>query len=189
MSIKNDYQKKNDSSSAKASEDKEEVEFDFGIGKISFGGLFQGIGNLIDLVSKMEEEGKGEVRREGGFTSSSGRVKAVYGFSIKTGLGGKPTIEPFGNVKKTPKGPVVEEERQPLVDVFDEKKHVLVIIELPGVEEKNISTQIKGDILTLSAVSSDRKYYKEVVLPKDVDASSLKSKYKNGVLEIRIEKK
>ena len=33
------------------------------------------------------------------------------------------------------------------------------------------------------------KYYKEVILPKDVDAGTLKSKYKNGVLEIRIEKK
>ena len=179
MSIKNDYQKKKD----------EEVEFDFGMGKISFGGLFKGIGSVIDLVSKMEEEGKGETSREGEFTSPSGRVKAVYGFSVKTSVGGKPVVEPFGNVRKTPKGPVVEEERQPLVDVFDEKEHVLVIIELPGVEEKNISTQIKGDILTLSAVSSDRKYYKEVILPKDVDAGTLKSKYKNGVLEIRIEKK
>src|SRR3989344_5496069 len=179
MSIKNDYQKKKD----------EEVEFDFGLCKISFGGLFQGIGSVIDLVSKMEEEGKGEAKRKGEFTSPSGRVKAVYGFSVKTNVGGKPVVEPFGNVRKTPKGPVVEEERQPLVDVFDEKEHVLVIIELPGVEEKNISTQIKGDILTLSAMSSDRKYYKEVVLPKDVDAGTLKSKYKNGVLEIRIEKK
>lgn len=179
MSVKKNYQKKKD----------EEIEFDFGLGKISFGGLFQGIGNVIDLVSKMEEEGKGEVRREGGFTSPSGRVKAVYGFSIKTGLSGKPTVEPFGNVKKTPKGPVVEEERQPLVDLFDEKDHVLVIIELPGVEKEHIDTKIKGDILTLSADDGDRKYYKEVVLPKNVDASTLKSKYKNGVLEIRIDKK
>ncbi len=179
MSVKKDYQKKKD----------EKIEFDFGLGKISFGGLFQGIGSVIDLVSKMEEEGKREVKREGEFTSPSGRVKAVYGFSVKTSVGGKPVVEPFGNVRKTPKGPVVEEERQPLVDVFDEKDHVLVIIELPGVEEKQISTQIKGDILTLSAVSSDRKYYKEVILPKDVDHGTLKNKYKNGVLEIRINKK
>ena len=179
MSIKNDYQKKKD----------KEVEIDFGVGKISFGGLFQGIGSVIDLVSKMEEEGKGETKREGEFTSPSGRVKAVYGFSVKTGVGGKPTVEPFGNVRKTPKGPVVEEERQPLVDVFDEKDHVLVIIELPGVEKEQISAEVKGDILTLSAATGERKYYKEVILPKDVDAGTLKSKYKNGVLEIRIEKK
>lgn len=179
MSVKKDYQKKKD----------EEVEFDFGLGKISFGGLFKGIGSVIDLVSKMEEEGKGETKQEGEFTSPSGRVKAVYGFSVKTSIGGKPVVEPFGNVRKTPKGPVVEEEREPLVDVFDEKEHVLVIIELPGVEEEQINTQVKGDILTLSAASGEHKYYKEVILPKDVDAGTLKSKYKNGVLEIRIDKK
>ena len=162
-------------------------EFDFGLGKISFGGLFQGIGSVIDLVSKMAAEANGETKREGEFTSPSGRVKAVYGFTVKTGLGGKPTVEPFGNVKKTPQGPVVEQERQPLVDVFDETDHVSIIIELPGVEEKNISTQIKGDILTVSGDDGDRKYYKEVVLPKNIAAGSLKSKYKNGVLEIRID--
>ncbi len=171
--------------------DEEEVGegVDFSIGKISLAGLFQGIGSIIDLVSKMEEEGKGEVNREEEFTSPSGRVKAVYGFSVKTGRGGKPTVEPFGNVKKTAKGPVVEEERQPLVDVFDEKDHVLVIIELPGIEKEHISTKVNGDILTLSAAHGGRKYYKEVVLPEDVDAGTLQSKYKNGVLEIRMSKK
>lgn len=178
MSIKDDKKEEND-----------KAEIDFGVGKISLGGLFQGIGNVIDLVSKMEKEGKGETKQDGEFTSPSGRVKAVYGFSVKTSVGGKPVVEPFGNVRKTPKGPVVEEERQPLVDVFDEKDHVLVIIELPGIEKEKINAQVKGDILTLSATSGERKYYKEVILPKDVDAGTLKSKYKNGVLEIRIDKK
>src|SRR6266702_4054438 len=180
MSAKDGEQKK---------KDEEKVEVDFGIGNISFGGLFQGIGNLIDLVSRIEEEGKGEVKREGEFTSPSGRVKAVYGLSVKTGPSGKPTVEPFGNVRKSSKGPVVEEERQPLVDVFDEKDHILVIAELPGVAEEQISASVKGDILTLSAANNDRKYYKEVVLPEDVDADSLQQKYKNGVLEIKVNKK
>ena len=180
MSAKEDQQKKKDEG---------EVEIDFGMGKISLGGLFQGIGSVIDLVSKMEEEGKGEVNREEEFTSPSGKVKAVYGLSVKMGLGGKPTVESFGNVRKSAKGPVVDEERQPLVDVFDEKDHVLVIVELPGVEEEHITTKVEGDILTLSASNGDRRYYKEVVLPKDVDADTVKSKYKNGVLEIRIGKK
>jgi HSP20 family protein len=180
MSTKDDHQKK---------KGEEEVEVDFGIGKISFGGLFQGIGNLIDLVSKIEEEGKEEVKREGEFTSPSGRVKAVYGFSVKTNVGGRPIVEPFGNVRKTAKGTVVEEERQPLVDIFDEKDHVLIIIELPGIEEEHISTTVKGDVLTLSAANGGRKYYKEVILPKDADADTLKSKYRNGVLELRFSKK
>jgi HSP20 family protein len=167
----------------------EESVIDFGIGKFSFSGLFQGIGNLMDLVSKMEEEGEGETTRHKEFTSPSGRVKAVYGLSVKTGLGGKPTLEAFGNVKKTARGPVVEEERQPLVDIFDEKEQIVVIAELPGVEEGQIETNVQGDILTISARNSDRKYYKEIVLPETSDPSSLQSKYKNGVLEIRIGKK
>jgi HSP20 family protein len=169
--------------------DEGNVEIDFGIGKISFGGLFQGIGSLIDLVSKIEQASQEDVKHEGEFTNPSGQVKAVYGLSVKTTVGGKPTVESFGNVKRTPKGPVVEEERQPLVDVFDEKDHVVVIVELPGVEEKQISTKLEGDILTLSAAGGDRKYYKEVILPKDVDTGTLQSKYKNGVLEFRINKK
>jgi len=175
-----------DDDQKKQAEKKAEV--DFGVGKISFKNIFQGIESLIDLVSEMEEEGKEEERRDGEYTSPSGRVKATYGFSVKTGLGGKPTVERFGNVKKTPQGPIVEEERQPLVDVFDEKDHVLVIIELPGVEEEHIHTEINGDILTLST-SGKRRYSGEVVLPKDVDTSTVKSTYKNGILEIRMSKK
>jgi HSP20 family protein len=179
----------NGKQSNKKEADEKDVVVDFGMGKISFGGLFQGIGGLIDLVSKMEGEGRGEETRQEEFTSPSGRVKAVYGLSVKTNIGGMPTVESFGNVRKTARGTVVEEERQPLVDVFDEQDHVLVIIELPGVEEEHIKTEAKGDILTLSAASGERKYHKEVVLPQNVDVSSLKSKYRNGVLEIRINKK
>lgn len=161
-------------------------EFDFRIGKISFNDVIQGIGSFIDLVATMEAAGKEEEKREGEFISPSGRVKAVYGLSIKEGLGGKPIVEPFGNVKKGAQGPVVEEEREPLADIFDEKDHISVIVELPGVQVKDIHIEVKGDILTLSAVSSNRKYYKELVLPRNADASTLERKYKNGILEIRM---
>lgn len=184
----NDTKKKEESSSTKASEDKEAVEVDFGIGKISFGGLFKGIGDLIDLVGKMEDEGKGGIRREGGFVSPSGKTKAVWGYSIKTAVGGKPTVEPFGNVKETTAGPQVVEEREPIVDVFNEKDHLLVIAELPGVSEENITTEVKGDVLIIKTAEGDRKYSKEVLLSGRVDPSSLTTSYKNGILEIKIKK-
>ncbi len=165
------------------------IEINFGGGKISFSGLFQGIGNVIDLMSRMEEEGQDAANQQKEFTSPSGRVKAVYGLSVKRGLGGRPTVESFGNVKKTAKGPVVEEEREPLVDVFDEAEQIVVIVELPGVEEEHIHTEVQETSVTVSAANGERKYHKEVVLPKAVDAATLRSKYKNGVLEIRIGKK
>ena len=193
---KDDTKKKEESSSVPpsgTSADKEAVEVDFGIGKISFGGLFKGIGDLIDLVGKMEDEGKplqgkGEVRREGGFTSPSGKTKAVWGYSVKTAVGGKPVVEPFGNVKETTAGPQVVEEREPIVDVFNEKDHLLVIAELPGVSGENITTEVKGDVLIIKTAEGDRKYSKEVLLSERVDPSSLTTSYKNGILEIKIKK-
>lgn len=168
--------------------DEERVDVDLGIGKISFSGIFQGIGGLIDLVSRLEDEGKGATGHTREFTSPSGRVRAVYGLSIGKGMGGSATIEPFGNVRETAKGPVVKEEREPLVDIFDEKDHVLVIMELPGVEQDEISTKIEGGTLTLSASGAERKYRKAVSLPQDIDVKSLQSSYRNGILELRFSK-
>lgn len=151
------------------------------------GDIFRGLGDFIELLGDLAEKGE-ELRREGEIKIGK-ETKGVYGFTIKTGIAGEPTLSSFGNIKRTPKGPVVEEEREPIVDVFDEEKEILVLAEVPGVSEEKIKTQIKGDILTIEAEDSDRKYYKEVVLPKNIDPSTLKSKYKNGVLEIKIEKK
>ncbi|HEY5006333.1 MAG TPA: archaeal heat shock protein Hsp20 [Ktedonobacteraceae bacterium] len=181
--------KKDESKKDESKKNENKIGVDFNLGTLSLGGIFQGIENVIDLVSKMEAVGVREGKHEEAFTSPSGNVNAVYGFSVKTSLGGQSIVEPFGNLRKTSRGPVVGEERQPLVDVFDEKDHILVIAELPGVAEEHISTEVKGDILTLSATNGERKYYKEVVLPEDVDADTLQRKYNNGVLEIKVSKK
>lgn len=163
---------------------KPEAEIEFGLG-----GLFKGIGNFIDLLSKMTEEGKEEYTRSGEVKGSGDKVKGVYGFSVKIGLGGKPVIEQFGNIKATEKGAVVEEIREPIADVFDEGERLVIIAELPGVEEDDIHLEVKGDILELTAEGKDRKYSKEVLLPSPVKAATMESSYKNGILEVRFNKK
>jgi HSP20 family protein len=165
-------------------EENDEVKINFGMGKISFGGLFKGLGNLIDLTSKLSEEG---YRRRGEIRGLPRGAKGVYGFSIRT-LAGKPVIESFGNIRETAKGPVVEEVREPMVDVFDEKDRILVIAELPGVSENEIKIEVAGDILNLAASDRDRKYAKEILLPSKVNPDSMKNSYKNGILEITLEK-
>jgi HSP20 family protein len=161
---------------------KDGIEIDFGIGNIGFGGLFKGIGNLIDLTSKLNEEQvkSGEIK---GLPKD---VKGVYGFRIRTMGGEKPIIETFGNVKETAKGPVVEEVREPMVDVFNEKDRLLVIVEMPGVSEDKIKVEADGDILNISASGKDRKYAKEILLPCKIKKESIKTTYKNGILEIRL---
>lgn len=165
-------------------EKSDKVEIDFGVGKISFGGLFKGLGNLIDLADKLREEG---IEKQGEIRGLPRGARGVYGFSIRT-LAGKPVIESFGNIRETTKGPVVEEVREPMVDVFDEEDRILVIAELPGVAENEIKIEITGDILNLTASDKDRKYAKEILLPGKAKPESMKTSYNNGILEITFEK-
>lgn len=151
------------------------------------GDLFKGMGNIFDVISKFAEKGE-EISKSGEITGLGEKAKGIYGFTIRT-MGGSPTVSSFGNIKKTPKGPIVEEVREPLVDVFDEKDRVLIIAELPGIEEEFIKLDLKEDILNISASSKDRKYAKEILLPKPFAQDQLKFTYKSGILEIVLLKK
>lgn len=173
----------------KGKKEEEGLDIDFGIGKLSLGGLFKGVEKLLDLAAELKEAG-GEIRQEGKIDLGHLKegMKGVYGFSIKTAVGGKPIVETFGNIKKTPKGPVVDEEREPLTDVFDERDEVVVIAEMPGVSEEGISVDLRGDILEISAAGKNRKYRKEVLLPAQFQKEAMSYTYKNGILEVRIKK-
>lgn len=164
-------------------------------------GLFKGIGNLVDLAAKLEKEGgviskQGEIKDLGKRLSSLDKlkglkqrrdIKGVYGFTIRTGLGeiGGPRVESFGNVKKTAKGPVVEEIREPIVDIFEEKDHLTVVAEIPGVAENTIKTKVKDNVLILEAGEKGHlQYCKEILLPYPVSPKTSKKSYKNGVLNL-----
>ena len=112
----------------------------------------------------------------------------VYGYSVKIGPDGKPEIREFGNVKPSRMGPLVKEEREPLVDVIETDGEVQVVAELPGVEKKDIKLHGTEDLLTISVDTPQRKYYKEVQMPAKVDVKRAITEYKNGVLEIKLPK-
>ena len=153
---------------------------------LGLGGVFRGLGNLIDLLSEMAEEGKTEVSRIGELKGKE--LKGVYGFNVKIGLGGTPSVETFGNIRKTREGPVVEEVREPLLDVLDEGDSFRIIAELPGVEAGDIKLDLKDDILTIAAEGKDRKYSKEVLLSSRVQPEPPTMSYRNGILEVRVRK-
>ena len=180
------------SKNTKETEEKAGFDIDLGAGKLNLGGIFKGIGNLIDLATKLQQEGKSEFSRTGEIRGLGPKgAKGVYGFTIKSGgLGGQsPQVETFGNIKKDEKGaPVVDEMREPLVDLFDEADKIVIISEIPGVEEEKIKIEVKDDILELKAEDSDKKYHKEILLPSKVKKESLRSTYKNGVLKITLTK-
>jgi HSP20 family protein len=156
---------------------------------VGLGGMFKSLGGFLELLSDLAEKGEGEFNKSGQVGDDKKGVKAVYGFSVRVGGSGKPLIENFGNVKSDRDGsPVVEEAREPMVDVFDESDHVLIVAELPGVAEKEIHHEVKGDVLHLSAAHGDRKYQKEVLLPAAVNEKGATSSYRHGVFELKLTK-
>ncbi len=165
---------------------KEKKESDFDL--FGLGGLFKGIEKLVDLAGKLDE--KGGVHKEGeiNFDHIKKGMKGVYGFTINTAGGGSPKVETFGNIKKTPEGPKVDEEREPITDLFNETTELVIIAEMPGIGEDDIKIDLKDDILEISAVSKNRSYRKELLLPVNVKKANLRHKYTNGILEIRIKK-
>jgi HSP20 family protein len=117
----------------------------------------------------------------------------VYGYSVTIGPDGKPQIREFGNVKPEAKFGKpqlnIKEEREPLVDIIPSNNEIRVIAELPGVDKKDIKLHGTERSLTISVDIPQRKYYKEVELPSRVDPKEAKSSYKNGVLEVTLQKK
>ncbi len=116
----------------------------------------------------------------------------MYGFNINFGQDGKPTIDSFGNIKKTPYSgkPKVKEVREPLVEVNEDGKKIIVIAEMPGVSRDDIELKATSNSITISTREGivSRNYYKEVELPATIDSNYAKARYTNGILEVTLKK-
>ena len=75
-----------------------------------------------------------------------------------------------------------------LVDVLEGTDEIIVVAEFAGFNREDLRVHVKGDKLTLSADALDHKYRKSLNLPKRVIPSTIRTTYKNGVLEIRLKK-
>ena len=120
----------------------------------------------------------------------------VYGYSMTLGPDNKPIISEFGNMRPqksifpgTKHGLKVRVEREPLIDTIDEDNQIKIVAEVPGVEKDNINLEYTENSLIISVDAQRRKYYKEVDLPDQVDPETAKASYRNGVLEVIIQKK
>ncbi|NOZ30668.1 MAG: Hsp20/alpha crystallin family protein [Crenarchaeota archaeon] len=148
--------------------------------------------DIFEEFNKMEEMIRSLIRET--FARDLEKVGAegkplIYGVRITVGPDGVPRIEEFGNVKMTRTGkPILREEIEPLVDVMEVDDEVWVIAELPGVDKEKIKVRATENKVYIRA-ENDRKYYKEVDLPVEVDPDTAKASYRNGVLEIKLKKK
>jgi len=153
-----------------------------------FGGIFTGLADLIEKLGDLAEKGE-RLKKAGEFQHRD--VKGVYGFSVKVGLGDKGgrevKVEPFGNIRRDEKTgeTVVQEIREPVVDLFEEKDHLLIVAEMPGISVKDVHLDVRDDLLTIAAEKKDKKYRKEILLPRSYPREKMKLSCNNGILEIK----
>jgi HSP20 family protein len=92
----------------------------------------------------------------------------------------------------------------PSVDVKDEEGKIVVAADIPGVEKGDITINVKGDMLEISAEKKEekeekeegyirrersyRKFYRSIPLPAEVDRDKAEASLKDGVLKIEIPK-
>jgi HSP20 family protein len=156
---------------------------------VGLGGILRGLGGLLEKLTELAEVG-GELSRSGEIRGRGpgNEVRGIYGFTVKVGLGGEGvTVEPFGNIRRDEASgqSVVQEVREPAVDVFEEADHVLVVAEMPGVSAEDVRIEVNEDVLTITAERGDKKYRKEVLLPGSFAREKTRVSCTNGVLEIR----
>ncbi|MFQ6053909.1 MAG: archaeal heat shock protein Hsp20 [Candidatus Bathyarchaeia archaeon] len=149
---------------------------------------------MADAFKNLEEIVPREMIRERRLPDGSIRREYgpfVYGYSVKIGPDGRPIIREFGNIKPGPgRHPLnLQDQREPLVDIIEEDETVKVIAELPGVEKKDIQLYATNRTLTIHVDTPTRKYHKRLELPAEIDESTARSTYRNGVLETTLKKK
>jgi HSP20 family protein len=166
----------------KRDEKKNEGGFELGLG-----GILKGLGDLVEKLGDLKETGE-QLSRSGEIHGLGKEVKGMYGFTVKMGLGDdRPRVEPFGNIRKDRESghAVVQEVREPVVDIFEEEGHVLVVAEMPGICVEDVQIAVQDDLLTITAERGDKKYRKEVLLPGSFVREKMQVSCNNGVVEIK----
>jgi HSP20 family protein len=93
---------------------------------------------------------------------------------------------------------------RPRVDIIEKEKSFELRALLPGLEKENVSVELEGNKLIISGerkqetLNENEKYHqvesffgkfkRSFTLPKNVDGNTIKAVFKNGILEISLEK-
>jgi len=140
---------------------------------------------IMDDIKKMAEEMMKM------FTNVQPGKPIVHGYKIEFGPDGKPQIEDFGNRSiRSPEGvSTISDEIEPRTDIIEGENDVAITVEIPGVEKEDINLVATEDTLEIKVDSPKRKYHKRINLPCNVKTKSTKATYKNGILDIVLDKK
>lgn len=116
----------------------------------------------------------------------------VYGCSLTIELDDKPRVSSRSSKKRKGvseyNGPQITSEREPLAEINVYDKEVKVVLEMPGVSKEHIKIQAYKNSVEVSSDHPQRKY-QVIDIPRVADINTIRSTYKNGILEIVFKKK
>jgi len=93
----------------------------------------------------------------------------------------------------------------PAVDIYEDAEKVVLKLEVPGIEEKDLDVRVENNTLTVKGERKfekeekeenfhriERRYgsfYRAFTLPSTVDSEHVEAKYNAGVLKLELKKK
>ena len=93
------------------------------------------------------------------------------------------------------------EHRSPYIDIIDEDDELMIKIELPGVEKKNIDLELFPQKLEVEAEYEEEKigeymqcerifssFYRKIELPEKIDVETSEASFKRGILTVILKK-
>lgn len=118
----------------------------------------------------------------------------VFGMNMRISPDGKPIMDSFGSTQpKNKDSDEFKNERDPMVDIYEEEGKIVVVCEVPGVTKSQIELKASPNELEILAEASEkgyrqRKYHKIIALPAEINPDVAKARYMNGILEVKLEK-
>jgi HSP20 family protein len=92
----------------------------------------------------------------------------------------------------------------PTIDLYDDRDHLVLKAELPGMKKEDIDISLHGDVLTLSGERKEQevfdkaetyraerflgRFQRSVTLPFAVDSKKVQASYRDGILTVTLPK-
>jgi HSP20 family protein len=111
----------------------------------------------------------------------------------------------FGNMNNENENPLTTASFAPAVDVYEDEKKVVLKLEVPGIDQKDLDVSVENNTLTVKGERKfeseekeenfhriERRYgsfYRAFSLPTTVDTESVAARYEAGVLKLELKKK
>ena len=71
------------------------------------------------------------------------------------------------------------------ISVDEKNKSLIITAEMPGISKEDIRVNISNNLIVLYGKRGNKKYHTEIPVKSELEESSAKARYTNGILELK----